>query len=139
MSGRTRWRKQEVKQYSGTDAVLNLTEGTSLSRAIFLYSHCRNYTDVAQRLGVHRPLVHRAMSAASKHLLASKDREEKALGAYVHSLVQRSSSQETGVSKREIRKNAAPMKLVDPKILGEFVLSAADEQFDSVLQARANF
>jgi hypothetical protein len=87
------------------------------------------------RARVYVKFANGAMSRASKQLLASKEPEEQALGAYVFGLVDKESSSGVGASAKQRRK-MGHMMLADSHILGQFNISVAD--LDEVLISRAN-
>jgi hypothetical protein len=111
-------------------------EHISLSKLIDAYARCRSFQKVAEIFHLHRPDIRRAMSRASKQLLQSKEPIQKALGAYVFGLVDKSSATGVGKSKRQ-RMKQGNMMLTDPAILGQFVVNVADPDFDAVLTSHA--
>ena len=108
-----------------------------LSQVIDEYNRCRNFQRVAEVHKLHRPDVRRAMSRASKQLMESKDPQEHALGAYIHSLIDKANPAGTGFSKRKIAKQCH-LYITDPAILGSFRIRVDDPDFGAWFVSRAN-
>ena len=77
------------------------------------------------------------LSRASKKLMESKDPHEHALGAYVHSLIDKANPSGTGYSKRKVSK-LGHIYRSDSPILGEFRVNVQDRDFDQWFVSRAN-
>jgi hypothetical protein len=67
-----------------------------LSAIVALYAETRAYFLVAQRLKLHRQDIIRALKAATKQLQASGILRQEALGAYMHSLIEKADPQRQG-------------------------------------------
>lgn len=115
----------------------NNLEKINLSDVIDLYVKTRSFQRIAEVHGLHRPDIRRAMSRASKTLMESKDPSEHALGAFIHSLIDKASPTGTGFSKRKTAK-LGHIYRVDPPILGEFRIHVEDPDFDHFFVSRAN-
>ena len=115
----------------------NCIKSVPLSTIVDLYVKTRSFQRIAEVHGLHRPDIRRAMSRASKQLLESKDPEEKALGAYIHSLIDKANPSGTGFSKRKVQK-LGNIYRTDPAILGEFKIKITDPDFDHMFVSRAN-
>lgn len=108
-----------------------------LSKAIVMYVEKRNFTEVADTFGVHRPEVRRWMRRASDALLESTDPEEAAVAVWIHSLLERANATGTGYSKRQRAKQGNHF-LQSADITGEFRLRVEDPGFSQMFMARAN-
>jgi hypothetical protein len=108
-----------------------------LSTIIDLYIKTRSFQRVAEIHKLHRPDIRRAMSRSSKQLLESKDPEEKALGAFIHSLIDKANPSGTGFSKRKVQK-LGNIYRCDSPILGEFRIRIDHPDFDQYFVSRAN-
>jgi hypothetical protein len=109
----------------------------ALSTVIDLYARTRSFQRIAEIYHLHRPDIRRAMSRASKQLMESRDAHEHALGAYIHSLIDKSNPIGVGFSKRKVSKLGHVYKS-DPPTLGEFRIDVEDPSFDSWFVSRAN-
>jgi hypothetical protein len=109
----------------------------SLSEVVDVYARLRSFQRIAEIYHLHRPDIRRAMSRASKQLMDSKDAKEHALGAFVHSLIDKASPTGVGFSKRKQQK-LGHIYRVDPPLLGEFRIRLEDPDFDSMFVSRAN-
>jgi hypothetical protein len=112
-------------------------EKIDLSEVIDLYAKTRSFQRIAEVHGLHRPDIRRAMSRASKALMESKDPSEHALGAYIHSLIDKANPSGVGYSKRKMQK-LGHIYRVDPAILGEFRIDVSNPDFDHMFVSRAN-
>lgn len=108
-----------------------------LSKVVDLYVRTHNFQKIAELHHLHRPDIRRAMSRASKQLMESKDPQEHALGAYIHSLIDKANPAGQGFSKRKMQKQCHIYR-TDPAILGEFRISVGDPDFDHMFVSRAN-
>lgn len=108
-----------------------------LSAVVDLYARTRSFQRIAEAHRLHRPDIRRAMSRASKKLMESKDPHEHALGAYVHSLIDKANPSGTGYSKRKVSK-LGHIYRSDSPILGEFRVNVQDRDFDQWFVSRAN-
>ena len=108
-----------------------------LSKIVDLYVKTRNFQKIAELHHLHRPDIRRAMSRASKQLMESKNPQEHALGAYIHSLIDKANPAGQGYSKRKIAKQCHIYRQ-DPAILGEFRISVSDPDFQHMFVSRAN-
>lgn len=115
----------------------NSLQTISLSTVVDLYSKTRSFQRIAEVHHLHRPDIRRAMSRASKQLMDSKDAHEHALGAYIHSLIDKANPSGTGFSKRKVSK-LGHLYRVDPNILGEFRIRVEDPDFNFWFVSRAN-
>jgi hypothetical protein len=115
----------------------NSVETVSLSRLIDLYVKTRNFQRIAEMHNLHRPDIRRAMSRASKQLMDSKDVHEHALGAYIHSLIDKSNPAGAGFSKRKVAK-LGHLYRTDPAIVGEFRIRMESDDFGHMFVSRAN-
>jgi hypothetical protein len=112
-------------------------KGVPLSTIIDLYIKTRSFQRVAEIHKLHRPHIRRAMSRASKQLLESRNPEEKALGAFIYSVIDKANPSGTGYSKRKVQKLGNIMR-VDSPILGDFRIKITDPDFDELFVSRAN-
>lgn len=112
-------------------------EKISLSTVIDLYAKTRSFQRIAEVYHLHRPDIRRAMSRASKQLMESKDAHEHALGAYIHSLIDKANPSGTGFSKRKVQK-LGHIYRTDPSLLGEFRIRVEDPDFEHMFVSRAN-
>lgn len=108
-----------------------------LSVVIDLYAKTRSFQKIAEVYKLHRPDIRRAMSRASKTLMDSRDPSEHALGAYIHSLIDKANPSGTGFSKRKVSK-LGNIYRTDPDILGEFRVSVCSPDFEHMFVSRAN-
>lgn len=108
-----------------------------LSAVINLYGKTRSFQKIAEVYKLHRPDIRRAMSRASKTMMDAKDPEQHALGAYIHSLIDKANPSGTGFSKRKVSK-LGNIYRTDPDILGEFRIKVDDPDFDHIFVSRAN-
>ncbi len=115
----------------------NCIKNVPLSAIIDLYVKTRSFQRIAEIHSLHRPDIRRAMSRASKQLMESKDPQEHALGAYIHSLIDKANPSGTGFSKRKVQK-LGNIYRTDPAILGEYRLKITDPDFDHMFVSRAN-
>lgn len=112
-------------------------EKIDLSEIIDLYAKTRSFQHIAEVHHLHRPDIRRAMSRASKQLMDSKDAQQHALGAYVHSLIDKANPSGIGYSKRKMQK-LGHVYISDPPTLGEFRVSVTDPSFAFWFISRAN-
>lgn len=115
----------------------NSLGGVELSKIVDLYSKIRSFQRIAEMHKLHRPDIRRAMSRASKQLMESKDAQEHALGAYIHSLIDKANPLGVGYSKRKTQK-LGHLYRTDPAILGEFRIKISDPDFEHMFVSRAN-
>ena len=115
----------------------NCIKTVPLSTIIDLYVKTRSFQRVAETHKLHRPDIRRAMSRASKQIMESKDPMEHALGAFIHSLIDKSNPIGSGYSKRKMQKLGNIMR-VDSPILGDFRIKITDPNFDEMFVSRAN-
>jgi len=108
-----------------------------LSRAVAEYARCRSFQQVSETLGLHRPDVRRAMSRAARTLMESRENKKAAIGAWVHSLIDKSNPVGSGYSKRKLMKEGHIFRQ-DSDILGQFVVPIENPDFDQVFVSRAN-
>ena len=108
-----------------------------LSKVVDLYVRTHNFQKISELHHLHRPDIRRAMSRASKQLMESKDPQEHALGAYMHSLIDKANPAGQGFSKRKLAKQCHIYR-TDPAILGEFRIDVLDKDFDNMFVSRAN-
>jgi hypothetical protein len=108
-----------------------------LSEIVDLYAKTRSFQRIAEVHHLHRPDIRRAMSRASKQLMESKDAQEHALGAYIHSLIDKANPSGVGYSKRKVSK-LGHIYRTDPPLLGEFRRKVEDPDFDHMFISRAN-
>lgn len=112
-------------------------EKIELSEVIDLYAKTRSFQRIAEVHQLHRPDIRRAMSRASKSLMESLNPDEHALGAYIHSLIDKANPSGVGYSKRKMQK-LGHIYRVDPPLLGEFRIKVEDPDFDHMFVSRAN-
>jgi len=108
-----------------------------LSRIIDLYIKTHNFQKIADMHRLHRPNIRRAMSRASKQLMESKDGNQHALGAYIHSLIDKANPAGQGFSKRKLQKQCHLYRS-DPDCLGDFRVRIEDPGFSQLFISRAN-
>jgi hypothetical protein len=124
----------EVLEKAGFE---NSLEKAPLSTVVMEYVRTRNFQQVANHFGLHRPDVRRAISRASKALMESRDGREAAVAAWLHSLIDKVSPMGTGFSKRKQAK-AGHLYISDPAILGQFRIQIEDKDFGAFFVSRAN-
>ncbi len=100
-----------------------------LSECVDLYAKTRSFQRLAEVHHLHRPDIRRAMSRASKALMESKDAHAHALGAYIHSLIDKANPSGMGYSKRKMQKQGHVYR-VDSPILGDFRVKVTDPDFE---------
>ncbi len=127
-------RMHEILESAGLEHGL---EKVNLSEAIDLYSKTRSFQRIAEVHGLHRPDIRRAMSRASKQLMEAKDAPQHALGAYIHSLIDKANPSGTGFSKRKMQKLGHIFKK-DSDLLGEFRIPVEHPDFGQMFISRAN-
>ena len=115
----------------------NSIDKVPLSEIIDLYAKTRSFQRIAEVHHLHRPDIRRAMSRASKQLMEAKDAQQHALGAYIHSLIDKANPSGVGYSKRKMQK-LGHIYRVDPPLLGEFRINLEDPDFDHMFVSRAN-
>jgi hypothetical protein len=108
-----------------------------LSKVVAAYAKTRNFSTVANAFHIHRPVIRRTLAETSKNLRASHDPREVALGAYIHGMIDKASFKESGLTKRQMKKQTNVYR-TDPAILGKFRVRADDPDFEHVFTARAN-
>jgi hypothetical protein len=127
-------RMHEILTRAGLEGSL---DKINLSEIIDLYAKTRSFQRIAEVHHLHRPDIRRAMSRASKQLMESKDAQEHALGAYIHSLIDKANPSGVGYSKRKMQK-LGHIYRVDPALLGEFRIKVEDPEFEHMFVSRAN-
>ena len=127
-------RMHETLVQAGLETSLGKLE---LSKAVDLYSKTRSFQRIAELHKLHRPDIRRAMSRASKQLMESKNTQEHALGAYIHSLIDKANPSGVGYSKRKVSK-LGHIYRTDPALLGEFRIRVEDKDFEHMFVSRAN-
>jgi hypothetical protein len=127
-------RMHEILTGAGLEGSLGKID---LSEVIDLYAKTRSFQRIAEIHSLHRPDIRRAMSRASKALMESKNAQEHALGAYIHSLIDKANPSGTGYSKRKMQK-LGHIYRADPPLLGEFRIRIEDPDFDHMFVSRAN-
>jgi hypothetical protein len=108
-----------------------------LSECIDLYAKTRSFQRIAEVYHLHRPDIRRAMSRASKQLMESGEAQSHALGAYIHSLIDKANPSGVGYSKRKVSK-LGHIYVRDPDTLGEFRVNVSAPDFDAWFVSRAN-
>jgi hypothetical protein len=108
-----------------------------LSAAVELFGKTHSFRAIADKHGMHRPDIRRAMSRASKELLAMGGGLEQGLGAYILNLIDKANPSGVGLTKREAAK-AGDIHRSDPEILGQFRMDVEDPDFDQMFASRAN-
>lgn len=108
-----------------------------LSTVVNMYSQNRNFQKISEIHNLHRPDIRRAMSKASKQLLESKEPQENALGAYIHSLIDKANPAGPGYSKRKMQKQCHIYAKI-PDICGSFRIKIEDPDFPQLFVSRAN-
>ncbi len=124
----------EILSRAGLEDSLKKIE---LSKVVDLYVRTHNFQKISEAHHLHRPDIRRAMSRASKQLMESKDPQEHALGAYMHSLIDKANPAGQGFSKRKLAKQCHIYR-TDPSCLGSFVIDLNDPEFDAFFVSRAN-
>jgi hypothetical protein len=128
---------QKMKVILEKEGLENGLEKLPLSECVDLYAKTRSFQRIAEVHHLHRPDIRRAMSRASKALMESKIAEAHALGAYIHSLIDKANPSGVGYSKRKVSK-LGHIYRTDPPILGEFRLRVQDPEFEHMFVSRAN-
>lgn len=127
-------RMHDILEGAGLEKSL---ETIDLSEVVDLYSKTRSFQRIAEVHHLHRPDIRRAMSRASKQLMDAKEAQQHALGAYIHSLIDKANPSGVGYSKRKMQK-LGHIYRVDPQLLGEFRIKVEDADFDHMFVSRAN-
>lgn len=112
-------------------------EKVNLSKVVDMYVKTRNFQKIADIYKLHRPDIRRTMSRASKQLMDSGEGREHALGAYIHSLIDKANPAGQGFSKRKIAKQCHIYRN-DPPLVGEFRIDVAAPEFEQMFVSRAN-
>lgn len=113
-------------------------ENCPLSECVSLYAKIHSFQKISEIYHIHRPSIRRAMSKASKALMECPDARSHALGAYVHSLIDKASPVGVGYSKRKQQKQGS-LFVTDSDILGQFKIDVMHPDFDkSYFVSRAN-
>ena len=128
---------EKMKVILEKEGLENSLEKLPLSDCIDLYAKTRSFQRISELHHLHRPDIRRAMSRASKTLMESKDANAHALGAYIHSLIDKANPSGVGYSKRKQQK-CGHIYLRDADTLGEFRIKVTDENFDAWFVSRAN-
>lgn len=115
----------------------NYFDNVKLSKVIVAYEKTRSFKEVADAYNLHRPSIRRALRKAVAELSSSRNSKEKALGAFIHGLIEKSSARGKGFSKRKLAKQGH-IFLSDPPILGQFRVQIENSEFDQVFVSRAN-
>jgi hypothetical protein len=109
--------------------------GVPLSRLIAEYEHCRSYEQVAEmHPGLHRPAIRRSMRRASDTLHELPGAEGRAVGAYIHSLIEG-----TDRAGRPPKRTGNIITRSDPATLGEFRIRAGSPEFKAWFIGRAQY
>lgn len=101
-----------------------------LSRLVAHYATTRSFLATAQAFGLKRVDVRSAMRLASLNLRDASDIRQKALGAYVFGLIEKSSAFGTGWSDRKKRKQGDVFHQ-DSGLLGEFTIDVSHPDFEA--------
>lgn len=117
-------------------------ERTRCSMALMLieFESARSFTHVASVYGVRRPEVRRAFSRASKALLECKNPAQQAVGAWIHTMINKANPHGKGLTVRETKKRG-DYRVVDPYVLGEFRIkidATSDKLIDKIFASRGN-
>jgi hypothetical protein len=128
---------EKMHEVLTTAGLENSIPKVELSKIVDLYVKTRNFQKISDIYKLHRPDIRRAMSRASKQMMESKDPQEHALGAYIHSLIDKANPAGQGFSKRKIAKQCHVFRS-DPEILGAFRIRVDDPDFDQMFVSRAN-
>ena len=107
-----------------------------LSELVVLYARCRSFERVAQVTGLHRPTMRRALTLASKTLVASTDMRQRAIGAWLFGMIDKASVRGIGKNTIAAAKEGS-MYITNTRLLGEFRIKIEDPEFDSVFTSRA--
>lgn len=126
-----------MRKVFSKSGVENTLPGAPLSKMVVLYSETRSYDEVARQFKQHRPAVRRTMRKAAVVLADSEDHEEKALGAFLDGLVDKTSAEGKGMSKRQQEK-ANLLYFCDPPVLGKFRITIGEPGFSYLFTSRAN-
>jgi hypothetical protein len=124
----------DILEKAGLESSL---EKLPLSTCIDLYAKTRSFQRIAEVHHLHRPDIRRAMSRASKQLMESRDAHEHALGAYIHSLIDKANPSGVGYSKRKAQKLGHIFRR-DSDILGMFRIPIEHPDFEEMFVSRAN-
>ena len=102
------------------------------------YAECRSFSKLADRHGIHRPLVRRALRRASAQLSSeSMDVEAQCLGAYINMLVDGASPKGRGMTKSRALA-AGDISRSDPDALGKFRIRVDSDEFHAWFVSRAS-
>ena len=116
----------------------HLVEGVTTAALVVEYRTRRSFAAVADALRVHRPSVRKALTQAVNVLFEDPHSEHKAIGAYIHGLIDKASIQGYGFNLKKAEKLAHVFK-TDPALVGAFTIDLSDPAFDDhVLVSRAS-
>jgi hypothetical protein len=101
------------------------------------YLETGSFAGAGAKVGIRRVEVRRQISKTAQLLLDKNMQEEKAIGAYLHNLVQRCNPNGTGMSKALARR-AHDKVLRDPVYLGEHRVRIEDVDFDVLWSPLSN-
>jgi hypothetical protein len=107
-----------------------------MSAIVAAYAETRADFLVAQRTGLKRQDIIRAMKAVARQLQGSGVLRQEALGAYMLSLIEKADPQRQGLCKRKVKKQG-DQYLKDHAILGQFEIDIEDAGFESMFTGRA--
>lgn len=125
----------EILQEAGIEYAFGKSKAP-LSRVAATYDRTRSFQETADRNELNRPDVRRVLRETAKTLEQSKGVRQRALGAYLHGMIDKAGAV-GGISEKKTEK-LAYICLSDPAILGRFVVNLDDPDWSACYFARAN-
>lgn len=114
-------------------------DGHSLAEVIAEYVESRSFVAVAYKYGIHRPLIRRTISNASKTMIEeTQPPEVQACGWWLFKLIDRANPLGKGLKARAKLKDS-DVEVTLPDICGRNRVSTDDLYIDVFWQSRANF
>ena len=130
--------QEELDDILESHSLNALVEGVKTSTLIVEYRSRRSFAAVADALRLHRPAIRRALTQVVSVLMDDPHEEHKAVGAYVHGLVDKASIQGQGYSAKKVA-SLSHVHKTDPALVGAFHIDLADPAFEEhVLVSRAS-
>jgi len=111
----------------------------NLAELVLEYSYCKSFDEVAQKHGIHRPVIRRAISHASQEMTQAKHPPAvQALGWFLFKLIDRMNPRGKGPSRRALMR-AGDFAVEVPAVVGVNLVRTDDPHISSFFQSRANF
>jgi hypothetical protein len=112
------------------------TRTMSVARLLAEYRRCRDYAAIADKNGVHRPLIRKTFSKVGQQLRDSEDPDEQVVGWWIYGLTNGANVFGSGLTPRAAIKRIDSSH-TDPDICGQFRIKIDDPTFDALFQPRA--